>query len=85
MNYAAFSYRSSQCLYLSEKFMKLITPIHLLGVALFFSMVSNSHGQDALILSQREHLMIREVPSIRQVSRLAARFFFHSMVERRRA
>ncbi|MDB4523160.1 hypothetical protein N9074_03320, partial [Akkermansiaceae bacterium] len=48
MNYAAFSYRSSQCLYLSEKFMKLLTPIHLLGVALFFSMVSNSHGQDAL-------------------------------------
>ena len=28
--------------------MKLLTPIHLLGVALFFSMVSNSHGQDAL-------------------------------------
>ena len=29
--------------------MKLLTPIHLFGAALFFSMVSNSHGQDALI------------------------------------
>ena len=49
MDNAAFSARSSQYLYLSKMLMKLLTPIHLFGAALFFSMVSNSHGQDALI------------------------------------
>ena len=29
--------------------MKSVTATHLLGAVLFFSMVSNSHGQDALI------------------------------------
>ena len=39
----------AQYLYLSKRLMKLLTPIHVVGAALFFSMVSNSHGQDALI------------------------------------
>ena len=39
----------AQYLYLSKRLMKLLTPIHVVGAALFFSMVSNSHGQDPLV------------------------------------